>query len=115
MPTLPLIDLMILVAWTSMIVAGVQKLIGLALNSRTALFGLGPFDFVLIASVCLLFALALAARVWVRAHEPAMLRARREGRVRSEVLPDAPSPGQGDGAAASAEVASERAAAGGRG
>ena len=92
MPTLPLIDLMILVAWTSLIVAGAQKGIGLALNSRPVILGMSPFDFVIVAAVALLFALALAARVWVRANEPHFIRLRRSGAGRTAVLPDFPDP-----------------------
>lgn len=95
MPVLPVIDLMILVAWTSLIVAAAQKGIGMALATRPQIFGMGPFDFVLVAGVSLLFALALAARVWVRrleampvvAHQDA-----RDGNGREEVLPDFPDP-----------------------
>ena len=57
MPVLPLIDLMILLAWTSLIVAFVEKAMGLALATRPSILGMGPFDFVLVAAVCLLFAL----------------------------------------------------------
>ena len=53
MPILPLIDLMILVAWTSLIVAMVQKAVGMALATRATVFGMTPFDFVLVAgSLC---------------------------------------------------------------
>ncbi len=92
-PVLPLIDLMILIAWTSLIVGAVQKLTQIALATRAAIFGLGPYDFVVIAGVSLLFALSLAARVWVKAYEPGLLRqqrARRNGF--DEVLPDFPDP-----------------------
>jgi hypothetical protein len=89
-PILPLIDLMILIAWTSLIVAFVQKAIWLALATRATLFGMTPFDFVIVAGVSLLFALALAARIWVKAHE-ARLRQRVLGRF-DEVLPDFPDP-----------------------
>jgi hypothetical protein len=94
MPVLPLIDLMILLAWTSLIVAFVQKAMGLALATRPLLFGMGPFDFVLVAGVFLLFGLALAARVWVKASESALLRLPRErnGHPGYEVLPDFPDP-----------------------
>ena len=77
MPILPLIDLMILVAWTSLIVAMVQKAVGMALATRATVFGMTPFDFVLVAGVSLLFALALAARVWVKGNEPRLLRGQR--------------------------------------
>src|SRR5688572_5716568 len=118
MPVLPLIDLMILLAWTSLIVAFVQKSMMLALARRFAFLGMGPFDFVVASGVCLLFALALAARVWVKAAEPGLLRVRRErnglaGGV--EVLPDFPDPRSHHGLAAAArdedEIAPTRLAA----
>jgi hypothetical protein len=95
MPVLPLIDVMILAAWTCLIVAFAEKAIHLALNtSRAVLFGMTPYDWVITASVCLLFALALAARVWVKATEPGLLRLRRPllPRADAEVLPDFPDP-----------------------
>jgi hypothetical protein len=91
-PTLPLIDLMILVAWTSLIVAVVQKAVWMALNTRATLLGMTPYDFVLVAGVFLLFALALAARVWVKANEPRLLRGQRPPGPLDEVLPDFPDP-----------------------
>jgi hypothetical protein len=90
-PTLPLIDLMILVAWTCLIVAVVQKALWMALVTRASVFGMTPYDFVLVAGVSLLFALALAARVWVKANE-ALLRSQRAPRPLDEVLPDFPDP-----------------------
>jgi hypothetical protein len=94
MPVLPVIDLMILVAWTSLIVAAAQKVIGLALATRPQILGMGPFDFVVVAAVCLLFALSLAARVWVRRSEAGALVPPHEGRDGNgrEVLPDFPDP-----------------------
>jgi len=94
MPVLPVIDLMILVAWTSLIVAAAQKAVGLALATRPQIFGMGPLDFVIVAGVSLLFALALAARVWVRRLEATAVPPHsepREGSAR-EVLPDFPDP-----------------------
>ena len=91
-PILPMIDLMILVAWTSLIVAVVQKAIGMALATRATVFGMTPFDFVVVAAVSLLFALALAARVWVKANESRLLRAQRAPGSFGEVLPDFPDP-----------------------
>jgi hypothetical protein len=85
-----MIDLLILVAWTSLIVAVVQKAIGMALATRATIFGMTPFDFVLVAAVSLLFALALAARVWVKANEARLLR-NQKGPL-DEVLPDYPAP-----------------------
>jgi hypothetical protein len=96
MPVLPLIDLMILIAWTSLIVAGAQKLIGVALQADVPIVGLNPSDFVVVAGVSLLFALSLAARVWVRAHESVLQRVRRDtGFGAGEILPDFPDPREG--------------------
>ena len=91
-PTLPLIDLMILVAWTSLTVAMVQKAVWMALATRATIFGMTPYDFVLVAGVSLLFALALAARVWVKANEARLIRAQRAPGPLDEVLPDFPDP-----------------------
>ena len=92
MPILPLIDLMILIAWTCLIVAVVQKALWMALASRASVFGMSPYDFVLVAGVSLLFALALAARVWVKANESRLLRGQRAPGSFGEVLPDFPDP-----------------------
>jgi hypothetical protein len=93
MPVLPLIDLLILIAWSALFVAFIEKAAMLTLATRIHLFGLSPFDWVLSAGVLLLFALALAARVLVKTGEPALLRARRERSARgAEVLPDFPDP-----------------------
>lgn len=94
MPVLPLIDLLILMAWTSLIVGFVQKALWLALASHFTILGLMPFDFVTLAGVGLLFALALAARVWVKAHEPALMRAARRAPRERETLPDFPHPAE---------------------
>jgi membrane protein implicated in regulation of membrane protease activity len=91
-PTLPLIDLMILVAWTSLIVAVVQKAVWMTLATRATLFGMTPYDFVLVAGVSLLFALALAARVWVKGNEQRLLHDHREPGPIGEVFPDFPDP-----------------------
>ena len=90
MPILPLIDLMILIAWTCLIVAVVQKALWMALVTRATVFGMTPYDFVLVAGVSLLFALALAARVWVKANESQLLRGQRAPGRLDEALPDFP-------------------------
>jgi type IV secretory pathway TrbD component len=69
MPILPVIDLLILMGWTSLFGAFALKGIYVSTSYRPALFGLGPMDMVIMAGVFLLFALALAARTWVKAHE----------------------------------------------
>jgi hypothetical protein len=102
MPVLPLIDLMILLAWSCLIVAFVEKAAGMAMATRPYFLGMSPFDWVLTGGVLLLFALALAARIWVKATEPGLLRLRRErsARAGAEVLPDFPDPRESNGLAA---------------
>jgi len=92
MPILPLIDLMILIAWTCLIVAVVQKALSMALAVRASVFGMTPYDFVLVAGVSLLFALALAARMWVKANQSRLLGRQRVVEPVNEVLPDYPDP-----------------------
>ncbi len=70
MPVLPLIDLLILMGWTSLLVGFAQKAIWISTHYRPNLFGLSPMDFVMVAGICLVFALALAARTWVKLNEP---------------------------------------------
>ena len=91
MPVLPLIDLLIIVAWTSFIWAFVHKALWMAFDSVFRIFGLGPTDFVMGGAVCLLFAVALAARQWVKLNEPGLLPAAGR-RYPTEVLPDPPDP-----------------------
>ena len=69
MPILPIIDLLILMAWTVLFGAFGLKLIGLTTSYSPALFGLGPLEFTLIAAVLLLFAIALSMRTWLRTQE----------------------------------------------
>jgi len=92
LPVLPLIDLLILIAWSSLAWAFVHKGLWLAFASSFTIFGLTPYDFVLGAGICLLFALALAARVWVKSYEPPALRGAHRPPHENEVLPDAPDP-----------------------
>jgi len=104
-PVLPLIDLLILVAWTVLMWAFVHKALWLALATRFTVLGLTPYDFLLGAGVLLLFALALAARVWVKANEGLLLRERAEARAaryRPEVLPDPPHPRESSASASHA-------------
>ena len=77
MPVLPLIDLLIMVGWTALMAAGLLKAIRLSTAYRPELLGLGPADLVVFAGACLLFGLALAARTWVKYHEPKLMAQRR--------------------------------------
>lgn len=69
MPILPIIDLLIFGAWTSLMIGFGLKAIWLTTTYRPHLFGLAPTDFLFGTGICLLFALALAARMWVKANE----------------------------------------------
>jgi hypothetical protein len=98
-PVLPLIDLFILLAWVSLVSAFVQKGLWLAFASPFTVLGLTPYDFVFGAALCLLFALALAARVWVKAHEPKLVHTLHRaglGVRPNETLPDFPDPRQAE-------------------
>lgn len=77
MPVLPLIDLMILVGSGSLLVAFVLKGIAITTHYRPGLFGLGAMEFVIIAAICMAFALTLAARTWVKLNEPRLVAQRR--------------------------------------
>lgn len=77
MPVLPVIDLLILLGWTSLLVGFVLKALSIALSYPLSILGLAPIDFLLVAGVLLLFALSLAARTWVRVHEPRLVARRR--------------------------------------
>jgi hypothetical protein len=81
MPVLPLIDALILLGWTSLFVGFLQKAVMMATSYRPVPFGMNPIDFLFVACVCLLFALTLAARTWVKAHEPELLARRRRARL----------------------------------
>ncbi len=73
MPVLPMIDLLILLGWTSLALGGVLKAISVTTNYRPDIMTLGPLEFLQLAGIFLLFALALAARTWVKANEPEII------------------------------------------
>ncbi len=77
MPVLPLIDLMLLSGWTSLLIGFVLKVIHLTTNYRPAILGFTPIDFMVMAMAAMLFAIALAARTWVKQHEPTAVAIRR--------------------------------------
>jgi hypothetical protein len=77
MPVLPLIDLMLLSGWTALLVGFVLKVVHLTTSYRPAILGLTPIDFLMIAAAAMLFAIALAARTWVKSQEPTAAAIRR--------------------------------------
>jgi hypothetical protein len=81
MPVLPLIDALILLGWSSMFGAFLLKAVYVTTSYRPTFFGMHPSDFLTVAGVALLFALTLAARTWVKAHEPELLARRRRARL----------------------------------
>lgn len=86
MPVLPMIDLLILMGWTSLSLGGVLKAISVTTSYRPEIMMLGPYELLMLSGICLLFALALAARTWVKANEPEILaRQRRVSSLHSVV------------------------------
>jgi hypothetical protein len=77
MPVLPLIDFMLLSGWTALLIGFVLKAIHLTTNYRPTIIGLTPIDFLLIGVAAMLFAIALAARTWVKTQEPTAVAIRR--------------------------------------
>ncbi len=77
MPVLPLIDLLLLAGWTALLVGFVLKVIHLTTTYRPTILTLAPNDFLEMAVAAMLFAIALAARTWVKTQEPGTTAARR--------------------------------------
>lgn len=69
MPVLPLIDLLILLGWSSVMLAVALKAIWMTTVYRPTVLSLTPQDLLLGGAVLLLFALTLAARTWVKLNE----------------------------------------------
>ena len=80
-PILPIIDALIALAFTSLLGGFLLKAVWIATSYRPTFFGMHPSDFLFVASVCLLIALTLAARTWVKATEPEILARRRRARL----------------------------------
>ena len=77
MPVLPLIDLLLLSGWTSLLIGFVLKMVYLTSSYRPTILSLRPIDFLIVAGAAMLFAIALAARTWVVSQMPAVSAARR--------------------------------------
>jgi len=103
MPVLPLIDFMLFSGWTALLVGFVLKVISLATSYQPTIVGLSAVDFLMIAVAALLFAIALAARTWVKTQEPTAVAIRRrdqtleawnalKGREDDETEPDETEP-----------------------
>lgn len=72
MPILPLVDLLILLGWTSLLVACLQKAIIITTHYRPVMeiLGMSPLDFAYLSGLLFVFALALTGRTWVKLNEP---------------------------------------------
>ena len=77
MPILPLIDLLILMGSLSLALGFGLKAIAITTRYQPSILGFSSIDMVIIAGVCLAFALTLAARTWVKLNEPRLLAFRR--------------------------------------
>ena len=77
MPVLPLIDLLILMGWTSLGIGAVLKAIAITTVYRPTLLTLTSIDFVVVTAICFGFALTLAARSWVSLNEPRLIQLNR--------------------------------------
>jgi hypothetical protein len=77
MPLLPLIDFMLFSGWTALLIGFVLKVISLMTNDHPTVVGLSAIDFLMIAVAAMLFAIALAARTWVKIQEPTAVAIRR--------------------------------------
>ena len=77
MPILPLIDLMILMGSLSLVLGFGMKAIAITTHYQPNILGFSSIDMVLIAGICLAFALTLAARTWVKLNEPRLMALRR--------------------------------------
>lgn len=93
MSILPLMDALILFGWTSLVAGGLLKAVYVTTHYRPTLLGLSPIDFLGVAIVAFLLVLTLAARTWVKAAEPELLRRRR---ARAYPQPDASPWSDGD-------------------
>jgi hypothetical protein len=76
-PILPLIDLMILMGSLSLVLGFGMKAIAITTHYQPAILGFSSIDMVIIAGICLAFALTLAARTWVKLNEPRLTAWRR--------------------------------------
>ena len=102
MPILPLIDLLMLISISGMMWAFTHKALWLAFDASWTVLGMTPYDFLLGSVSCLLLSLTLAARVWVKANEPALLA--RQRNYRGEYGPTAVAPREEAPAMASDEA-----------
>ena len=78
MPVLPLIDLLLLMGSGSILVGFVLKAIAITTRFQPTVLGFSSMDFVIIAGICLGFAMVLSARTWVKINEHRLLTVRHD-------------------------------------
>ena len=78
MPVLPLVDFLILLGTLALLIGFLLKSVAILTVFEPTLLGFTSVDFVLIAGVCMGFALTLVARTWLKLNEnsPAVVRGR---------------------------------------
>jgi membrane protein implicated in regulation of membrane protease activity len=76
-PILPVVDLLIVGAWTLMIIGAFLKAIYISTSYRPTVLGFTPIDFVVVAALALLFAIALIGRTWIKANQQQLAGGRR--------------------------------------
>ena len=69
MPVLPLVDLLILMGTIALVIGVLLKTIAILTVFQPVLLGFTSLDFVVIAGVCMGFALTLVARTWLKLNE----------------------------------------------
>ena len=78
LPVLPLMDLLIVIGWSSLAVGFLLKAIAALTRWQPTILTLSPIDFLFVAVAAFLFAIALAARTWVSEQQPAVSAPRRK-------------------------------------
>lgn len=67
---LPIIDLLVLSGTGFLVIGFLLKAVTVLTGTNPTILGFSSIDFVLMTGVCWAFALVLAARSWVKLHEP---------------------------------------------
>jgi hypothetical protein len=111
---LPIIDALIVLGWSILLLGGFLKMIHLTTPYRPTLLGMAPMDCMLLSGVLLLFSIALAARTWVKANQPAVLAQRARERAREAMGQFGDEPSEERGEEGGAEPRPARTAAAGR-
>jgi len=77
-PILPFIDALILMAWTTLAIGGVLKVVNTTFGVHWQLLGFAPSDLLVVGLTLLVFSLALIGRTWVKQNDPGVVAERRK-------------------------------------